>query len=53
MKKVIIELWLGDEEEVNDISVGRALGEAIMLGDLTYISPRDDNRLGNYEGLDD
>lgn len=53
MKKVIIELWLDDNVEVDDISVGRALGEALMLGDLTYISPRDDSRLGNYDGLDD
>ena len=34
--KVIIELYLPDDQEVNDINVGRALGEAIMTNQLTY-----------------
>jgi hypothetical protein len=36
MKKVIIELWMPEDEDVNDKSVGRALGEALMTGTLTY-----------------
>ena len=36
MKRVIIELWIPDEEEVNDVNVGKALGVAVMTNDLKY-----------------
>lgn len=36
MKKITIELWLPDEEEVNDENVGKALGIAIMANNLKY-----------------
>lgn len=37
MNKVIIELYV--PEEVNDISVGKALGIAIMTNELRYSYP--------------
>lgn len=36
MKRITIELYLPDDQEVNDINVGRALGEAIMTDTLGY-----------------
>lgn len=36
MNKVIIELWLPEDEEINDTNVGKALGIAIMTNDLKY-----------------
>lgn len=35
-KKVNIELWLNDSQRIDDISVGRALGEAIMNNSIVY-----------------
>ena len=34
--QVLLEVWLPEGTEVNDESVGVALGKAIMGGDLTY-----------------
>jgi hypothetical protein len=36
MKKVIIELYVPEDQEINDHSVGVALGIAIMKGELFY-----------------
>ena len=36
MNKVIIELWLPEDEEINDTNVGKALGVAIMTNELKY-----------------
>lgn len=38
MKKVNIELWVGDEDEINDDTVGVALGRAIMNDEIRYTS---------------
>jgi hypothetical protein len=47
MKKVNIELWVRDEDEINDDTVGVALGRAIMDNEIRYTSASKDH-CGDY-----
>lgn len=40
MKKVIIELYLSDDQPITDLTVGRALGEAIMTNQVHYCTEK-------------
>jgi hypothetical protein len=42
MKKVNIELWVREEDEINDDTVGVALGRAIMDNEIRYTSASKD-----------
>jgi hypothetical protein len=42
MKKVNIELWVGDEDKINSNTVGVALGLAIMNDGIRYTSASKD-----------
>lgn len=44
-KKVIFEVWLDNDTEINDVNVGRALGEAIITNTLYYEHQDDEDTI--------
>jgi hypothetical protein len=44
-KKVVFEVWLDNDTEINDVNVGRALGEAIITNTLYYEAQNDEDTI--------